>query len=145
MNRLLLTLLLIALTVVTFFLIGALGYVLVTSAVLLILTTSYAIKYRISGAGVGFAYFGLAYIGFGLMLLGIGLVQTHADCMFLIGDCYQPTLPPWMFEIKAGANLYLTILNGLALTSVCLNTSELNTGELNTGEISRWFYEKRRL
>ena len=73
------------------------------------------------GVGAGLAYFGLAYVGFGLALLGIGLVQTHAGCMFLIGDCYQPTLPPWMFEIKVGANLYLTILNGLALTFVCLN------------------------
>ena len=124
MTHLLRALLLIVLTAVTFFLISALGYVLMTSAVILILTTSYAIKYRISGAGVGFAYFGLAYIGFGLMLLGIGLVQTHAGCMFLIGDCYQPTLPPWMFEIKAGANLYLTIVNALALTSAYLNTRE---------------------
>ena len=124
MTHLLRALLLIVLTAVTFFLISALGYVLMTSAVILILTTSYAIKYRISGAGVGFAYFGLAYIGFGLMLLGIGLVQTHAGCMFLLGDCYQPTLPPWMFEIKAGANLYLTIVNALALTSAYLNTRE---------------------
>jgi hypothetical protein len=126
MTHLLRALLLIVLTAVTFFLISALGYVLMTSAVILILTTSYAIKYRISGAGVGFAYFGLAYIGFGLMLLGIGLVQTHAGCMFLIGDCYQPTLPPWMFEIKAGANLYLTIVNALALTSAYLNTREIS-------------------
>ena len=126
MTHLLRALLLIVLTAVTFFLISALGYVLMTSAVILILTTSYAIKYRISGAGVGFAYFGLAYVGFGVTLLGIGLVQTHAGCMFLIGDCYQPTLPPWMFEIKVGANLYLTILNGLALTSVCLNSKEVS-------------------
>ncbi|MDC0464193.1 hypothetical protein OAN31_01100 [Pseudomonadales bacterium] len=126
MTHLLRALLLIVLTAVTFFLISALGYVLMTSAVILILTTSYAIKYRISGAGVGFAYFGLAYIGFGLMLLGIGLVQTHAGCMFLLGDCYQPTLPPWMFEIKAGANLYLTIVNALALTSAYLNTREIS-------------------
>ena len=126
MTHLLRALLLIVLTAVTFFLISALGYVLMTSAVILILTISYAIKYRISGAGVGFAYFGLAYIGFGLMLLGIGLVQTHAGCMFLIGDCYQPTLPPWMFEIKAGANLYLTIVNALALTSAYLNTREIS-------------------
>lgn len=126
MTHLLRALLLIVLTAVTFFLISALGYVLMTSAVILILTTSYAIKYRISDAGVGFAYFGLAYIGFGLMLLGIGLVQTHAGCMFLIGDCYQPTLPPWMFEIKAGANLYLTIVNALALTSAYLNTREIS-------------------
>ena len=67
------------------------------------------------------AYFGLAYVGFGLALLGIGLFKLMLDVCFLIGDCYQPTLPPWMFEIKVGANLYLTILNGLALTFICLN------------------------
>ena len=121
MNRLLLTLLLIASTTLTFFLKNAFGFMLVTAAVILVLTASYAIKYRRVGAGIGLAYFGLAYVGFGLALLGIGLVQTHAGCMFLIGDCYQPTLPPWMFEIKVGANLYLTILNGLALTFICLN------------------------
>lgn len=126
MNHLLLTVLLIALTTLTFFLMNAFGFMLITATVILMLTASYAIKYRRGGAGIGLAYFGLAYVGFGLALLGIGLVQTHAGCMFLIGDCYQPTLPPWMFEIKVGANLYLTILNGLALTSVCLNSKEVS-------------------
>jgi len=126
MNHLLLTVLLIALTTLTFFLMNAFGFMLITATVILMLTASYAIKYRRGGAGIGLAYFGLAYVGFGLALLGIGLVQTHAGCMFLIGDCYQPTLPPWMFEIKVGANLYLTILNGLALTSVCLNSREVS-------------------
>ena len=126
MNHLLLTVLLIALTTLTFFLMNAFGFMLITATVILMLTASYAIKYRRVGAGIGLAYFGLAYVGFGVTLLGIGLVQNHAGCMFLIGDCYQPTLPPWMFEIKVGANLYLTILNGLALTSVCLNSKEVS-------------------
>jgi len=126
MNHLLLTVLLIALTTLTFFLMNAFGFMLITATVILMLTASYAIKYRRGGAGIGLAYFGLAYVGFGVTLLVIGLVQTHAGCMFLIGDCYQPTLPPWMFEIKVGANLYLTILNGLALTSVCLNSKEVS-------------------
>lgn len=108
-------------TTLTFSLMNALGFMLVTAVAILLLTTSYAVKYRREGVGAGLAYFGLAYVGFGLALLGIGLVQTHAGSMFLIGDCYQPTLPPWMFEIKVGANLYLTILNGLALTFICLN------------------------
>ena len=124
MNHLLLTLLLIASTTLTFFLMNAFGFMLITTAVIILLTASYAMKYRREGAGVGLAYFGLAYVGFGVTLLGIGLVQTHAGCMLLIGDCYQPTLPPWMFEIKVGANLYLTILNSLALTSVYLNTGQ---------------------
>jgi hypothetical protein len=121
MNHLLLTVLLVALTTLTFFLMNAFGFMLITATVILMLTASYAIKCPREGAGIGLAYFGLAYVGFGVTLLGIGLVQTHAGCMFLIGDCYQPTLPPWMFEIKVGANLYLTILNGLALTFICLN------------------------
>ena len=115
-----------ALASLVFFLSQALGLMLVTAAVILSLTVSYAVKYQLEGVGAGLAYFGLAYVGFGLALLGIGLVQTHAGCMFLIGDCYQPTLPPWMFEIKVGANLYLTILNCLALTSVCLNSKEVS-------------------
>ena len=94
---------------------------LVTAAVILLLTTSYAVKYRQEGAGAGLAYFGLAYVGFGLALLGIGLLQTHAGCMFLIGDCYQPTLPSYWFYFKVAVNLGLTTLNGLALTFVYLN------------------------
>ena len=42
---------------------------LVTAAVVLSLTTSYAIKYSREGVGAGLAYFGLAYVGFGLALL----------------------------------------------------------------------------
>ena len=126
MKRLLPSLLFIVLTILTFSLFQAVGFILVTAAVILLLTITYAVKYRREGVGAGLAYFGLAYVGFGLALLGIGLVQTHAGCIFLIGDCYQPTLPPWMFEIKVGANLYLTILNGLALTSVCLNSKEVS-------------------
>ena len=94
---------------------------LVTAAVVLLLTASYAVKYRGEGVGAGLAYFGLAFVGFGLALLGIGLLQTHAGCMFLIGDCYQPTLPSYWFYFKVAVNLGLTTLNGLALTFVYLN------------------------
>ena len=100
---------------------NALGFMLVTAVVVLLLTTSYAFKYRQEGAGAGLAYFGLAYVGFGLALLGIGLLQTHAGCMFLLGDCYQPTLPSYWFEEKVVVNLGLTTLNGLALTFVYSN------------------------
>ena len=126
MNRLLLTLLLIASTTLTFFLMNAFGFMLVTAAVILVLTASYAIKYRREGAGVGLAYFGLAYVGFGLALLGIGLLQTHAECMFLIGDCYQHGLPSYWLEAKVGVNSGLKILNGLALTFIYLNLRRTN-------------------
>ena len=121
MNRLLLTLLLIASTTMTFFLMNAFGFMLITAAVIILLTASYTMKYWREGVGAGLAYFGLAYVGFGLALLGIGLLQTHAGCMFLIGDCYQPTLPSYWFYFKVAVNLGLTTLNGLALTFVYLN------------------------
>ena len=63
----------------------------------------------------------LAYVGFGLALLVIGLLQTHAGCMFPIGDCYQHGLPSYWLEAKVGVNSGLRILNGLALTFVYLN------------------------
>ena len=121
MNRLLLTLLLIASTTMTFFLMNVFGFMLITAAVIILLTASYTMKYWREGVGAGLAYFGLAYVGFGLALLGIGLLQTHAGCMFLIGDCYQPTLPSYWFYFKVAVNLGLTTLNGLALTFVYLN------------------------
>ena len=94
---------------------------LVTAVVILLLTISYAAKYWREGVGPGLAYFGLACVGSGLALLGVGLLQTHAGCMFLIGDCYQQGLPSYWFEFKVAVNLGLTILNGLALTFVYLN------------------------
>ena len=121
MNSLLLTLLLIASTTMTFFLMNVFGFMLITAAVIILLTASYTMKYWREGVGAGLAYFGLAYVGFGLALLGIGLLQTHAGCMFLIGDCYQPTLPSYWFYFKVAVNLGLTTLNGLALTFVYLN------------------------
>ena len=115
-------LLLTLLTSLMFFLSQSFGFMLVTAAVILLLTTSYVAKYRREeGVGAGLAYFGLAYFGFGLALLDIGLLQTHAGCMFLIGDCYQPTLPSYWFYFKVAVNLGLTTLNGLALTFVYLN------------------------
>ena len=121
MNYLLLTLLLMASTTLTLFLMSAFGYMLVTAAVVLLLTTSYIVKYWREGVRAGLAYFGLAYVGFGLALLGIGLLQTHAGCMFLIGDCYQHGLPSYWLEAKVGVNSGVKILNGLALTFVYLN------------------------
>ena len=111
-----------ALTSLVFFLFQSFDFKLVTAAVILLLTASYVAKYRREeGVGAGLAYFGLAYVGFGLALLGIGLLQTHAGCMFLIGDCYQHGLPSYWFYFKVAVNLGLTTLNGLALTFVYLN------------------------
>ncbi len=113
--------LVVSMTILTFFPSQSFGFMLVTAAVILLLTTSYVVKYWREGVGAGLAYFGLAYIGFGLALLGIGLLQTHAGCIFLIGDCYQHGLPSYWLEAKIGVNSGLKILNGLALTFVYLN------------------------
>lgn len=121
MSRLLPSILFVTSTTLTFLLFNVFGFMIITAGVILLLTTSYAVKYRREGVGAGLAYFGLAYVGFGLALLGIGLLQTHAGCMFLIGDCYQPTLPSYWFYFKVAVNLGLTTLNGLALTFVYLN------------------------
>ena len=110
-----------ALASLVYFLFQALSFMLVTAAVILLLTASYAVKYQREGVGAGLAYFGLAYVGFGLALLGIGLLQTHAGCMFLLGDCYQPTLPSWMDEFKTILWLCLIVLNGTALYAALKN------------------------
>ena len=67
-------------TVFSFFLFQSLGFMLVTATVILLLTTSYAVKYWREGVGAGLAYFGLAYVGFGLALLGIGLLIRTGRC-----------------------------------------------------------------
>ena len=121
MSRLLPSILFVTSTTLTFLLFNVFGFMIITAGVILLLTASYAVKYWREGVGAGLAYFGLAYVGFGLALLGIGLTQTHAGCMFLIGDCYQPTLPSYWFYFKVAVNLGLTTLNGLALTFVYLN------------------------
>ena len=121
MSRLLPSILFVTSTTLTFLLFNVFGFMIITAGVILLLTTSYAVKYWREGVGAGLAYFGLAYVGFGLALLGIGLLQTHAGCMFLIGDCYQPTLPSYWFYFRVAVNLGLTTLNGLALTFVYLN------------------------
>ena len=121
MHKLSKVLLLTALTTLTFYLTNTLGFMLVTAATILLLTASYAIKYWREEVGTGLAYFGLTYIGFGLALLGIGLMQSHAGCTFLIGDCYQQSLPSYWIEFKLVVNLGLAMINSLAITFVCLN------------------------
>ena len=121
MHKLSKVLLLTALTTLTFYLTNTLGFMLVTAATILLLTASYAIKYWREEVGTGLAYFGLTYSGFGLALFGIGLMQSHAGCTFLIGDCYQQSLPSHWIEFKLVVNLGLTMINGLAVTFVYLN------------------------
>ena len=71
--------------------------------------------------GIDLAYWGLVYAAFGLALLGIALLKSHGGCMFLIGDCYQPRLPSWLFNFKLLYNLKLLVVNSIAVTVIILN------------------------
>ena len=65
MSRLLPSILFVTSTTLTFLLFNAFGFMIITAGIILLLTTSYAVKYWREGVGAGLAYFGLAYVGFG--------------------------------------------------------------------------------
>lgn len=96
---------------------SSIGFLMPTVAVVFVLSVSYWLEYWKKGIGVELVYWGLAYVGSALSVIGIGLVQSHAGCTFLIGDCYQQTLPPWWFEAKVVIRQFLILLNALALTT----------------------------
>ena len=119
---------LLKLTMLTSFILAGLfyasnviGFALTTLVVITLLTMSYSIRYWREGLGVELAYWGLVYAAFGLVLLGIALLQSHAGCMFLIGDCYQPRLPSWLSNFKLLYNLKLLVVNSAAVTMIILN------------------------
>ena len=119
---------LLKLTMLTSFILAGLfyasnviGFALTTLVVITLLTMSYSIRYWREGIGVELAYWGLVYAAFGLVLLGIALLQSHAGCMFLIGDCYQPRLPSWLSNFKLLYNLKLLVVNSIAVTMIILN------------------------
>ena len=97
------------------------GFALTTMAIIVLLTISYSIRYWREGIGFELAYWGLVYAAFGLVLLGIAMLQSHAGCMFLIGDCYQPRLPSWLSNFKLIYNLKLLFVNSVAVTVIILN------------------------
>jgi hypothetical protein len=100
---------------------NVIGFALTTLVVITLLTMSYSIRYWREGIGVELAYWGLVYVAFGLVLLGIAMLQSHAGCMFLIGDCYQPRLPSWLSDFKILYNLKLLVVNSIAVTMIILN------------------------
>ena len=100
---------------------NVIGFALTTLVVITLLTMSYSIRYWREGIGVELAYWGLVYAAFGLILLGIAMLQSHAGCMFLIGDCYQPRLPSWLSNFKLLYNLKLLVVNSIAVTAIILN------------------------
>jgi len=104
---------------------NATGFGLITLVIIPLLALSYSIRYWREGIGVELAYWGLVYAGFGLVLLGIAILQSHAGCMFLIGDCYQPRLPSWLSEFKILYHLKLLFVNSIAVTVIILNVIRL--------------------
>ena len=100
---------------------NATGFGLITLVIIPLLALSYSIRYWREGIGVELAYWGLVYAGFGLVLLGIAMLQSHAGCMFLIGDCYQPRLPSWLSDFKILYHLKLLFVNSIAVTVIILN------------------------
>ena len=103
----------------------AIGFGLMTLVIIPLLALSYSIRYWREGIGVELAYWGLVYAGFGLVLLGIAMLQSHAGCMFLIGDCYQPRLPYWLSDFKVLYRLKLVFVNSIAVTVIILNVIRL--------------------
>ena len=103
----------------------AIGFGLMTLVIIPLLALSYSIRYWREGIGVALAYWGLVYAGFGLVLLGIAMLQAHAGCMFLIGDCYQPRLPSWLSDFKILYHLKLLFVNSIAVTVIILNVIRL--------------------
>ena len=104
-----------------FYVSNVIGFALTTLIMITLLTMSYFIRYWREGGGIELAYWGLVYSAFGLVLLGIALLQSHAGCMFLIGDCYQPRLPSWLSNFKLLYNLKLLVVNSVAVTAIILN------------------------
>ena len=104
-----------------------LGFTTTTLIVIALLTTSYfTVYWRDAALGAGLAYFGLSYVGAGMLLLAIGLLQSHAGCRELIGDCYQPDLPPWLLEFKTISYLFLVLINSISLIFVARNLRGLS-------------------
>ena len=104
---------------------NTIGFGLITLVIIPLLALSYSIRYWREGIGVELAYWGLVYAGFGMVLLGIAMLQSHAGCMFLIGDCYQPRLPSWLSDFKILYHLKLLFVNSIAVTVIILNVIRL--------------------
>jgi hypothetical protein len=104
---------------------NVIGFASTTLIIITLLAMSYSIRYWREGVGIELAYWGLVYAAFGLILLGIAMLQSHAGCMFLIGDCYQPRLPLWLSNFKLLYNLKLLIVNSVAVTVIILNVIRL--------------------
>jgi len=100
--------------------------ILTTVFSLAFLTLTYSYTYWKNEIDAKLAYWLIFYAGFGIALLGIGLLQTHAECPTLIGDCYSRDLPPWLFEFKVVWKVLLSWLNACAIIVSVLKTLAAN-------------------
>jgi hypothetical protein len=91
------------------------SFILTTVFSLVFLTLTYSYTYWKNGIDAKLAYWLIFYAGFGITLLGIGLLQTHAECLNLIGECYSRRLPPWLVEFKIIWKGLLSYLNAAAI------------------------------
>ena len=91
------------------------SFIITTSVALICLTLAYSYKYWKNGVDAELAYWLIFYASFGIALLGVGLLQTHAECLNLIGECYSRRLPPWLFEFKIIWKGLLSYLNAAAI------------------------------
>ncbi len=91
------------------------SFMLTTIFSLAFLTLTYSYTYWKNGIDAKLAYWLIFYAGFGITFLGIGLLQTHAECPSLIGDCYSRALPTWLFDFKMTWKGLLSWLNASAI------------------------------
>ena len=104
----------------------AYGIALTSLPVIAALTVSYFLRYCQDEIGTGLAYWGLVYAAAAIVLLGVAVMQSHANCILLIGDCYQPSLPAWLLDFKRIYWLSLITINAGALVTAILNCCKLS-------------------
>ena len=101
------------------------AFIKTTSVALISLMLAYSYKYWKNGVDAELAYWLIFYASFGITLLGVGLLQTHYECLNLIGECYSGRLPPWLFEFKIIWKVLLSFLNAASIISSVLIISAL--------------------
>ena len=101
------------------------GFLLTSLLASSFLSFSYFARYRKEGLGAELVYWAIAYIGFCLALLGIALLQSHAGCWSLIGDCYRQLLPYWLADFKIIYHLALIMLNSVVIAVVIQNVRSI--------------------
>ena len=121
MKLLKLAMLTVCVLVGLFYASNLIGFALTALVISALLSISYFIRYWREGMGVELAYWGLAYSAFGMALLVIAILQSHAGCLFLVGDCYQQSLPSWLADFKVLYYLSLMMLNSCAFIATARN------------------------